>query len=95
MELGQDDVSQAEQNKRRKGDRNSEGKYCTKKQKRPPPTYQNPQLVATNTLFAPLRDLPMENVEIGSEGNSTKTPGTNESTEKAGHLPSYLHQRPT
>jgi hypothetical protein len=32
-----------------------------------------------NNFFVPLRDLPMENVETGSEGNSTKTPGTNES----------------
>jgi hypothetical protein len=53
---------------------------CTKKQKSPPPTYQNPQPVATNNFLAPLRDLPMENAETSSERNSTKTCGTNEST---------------
>jgi hypothetical protein len=42
VESRQEDVSQAEQNKRRKRDRNSEEESCTKKQKRPTPTYQNP-----------------------------------------------------
>jgi hypothetical protein len=52
-------------------DRNSEAECCSKKQKRPPPTYQNPPPVATSTVFAPLRDLPMEN-ETGSERNLEK-----------------------
>jgi hypothetical protein len=38
--------------------------------------------VATNNFFVPLRDLPMENVETGSEGNSTKIFGTSETTGK-------------
>jgi hypothetical protein len=36
--------------------------------------------VATNNFFAPLRDLPKKNAEMGSEGNSNESPGTNEST---------------
>jgi hypothetical protein len=76
---GQEDASQAEQNKRRKRERNYQDECCTKKQKRPPPTYQNPRPVATNNFFVPFTDLPKENVETGSEGNSTKTPETNES----------------
>jgi hypothetical protein len=59
---------------------NSGYERCIKKQKRPPPTYQNPRSAATNNFFAPLRDLPVENAETSSEGNSTKTPGANEST---------------
>jgi hypothetical protein len=54
MEQGQEDVSQTEQNKIRKRDRNSEAECCTKTQKRPPPTYQNPWPVATNNFYAPL-----------------------------------------
>jgi hypothetical protein len=81
MEWEQDGVSQAEQNKRRKRDRNSDDEYCTKKQKRPPPTYQIPRLVATNNLFAPFRDLHVEN-EKGSEGNGIELAGTNESMGK-------------
>jgi hypothetical protein len=79
---GQEDASQAEQNKRRKRERNSEDECCTKKQKRPPPTCQNPLSVATNNFFTPLRDLPVANAEMGGEGNSTKTPGTNDSAGK-------------
>jgi hypothetical protein len=60
-----------------KRDRNSEDECCAEKQKRLPPAYQNPWPVATNSFFAQLRDLPMENTEMGSEGNSTKTPRTN------------------
>jgi hypothetical protein len=88
-ETGEEDAAQAEQNKRRKRDKISEHEYCTRKQKRPPPTYKNPRSVATNDFFAPLRDLPMENAERGSERNSTKTPGINVSTGKGRHLPSY------
>jgi hypothetical protein len=36
-----------------------------------------------------LRDLSMENAEMGSERNSTKTLGTDENPGKIGHLPSY------
>jgi hypothetical protein len=46
--------------------------------------------VATNKFFAPLRDLPMENGETGSEENPTKTPGTNESTDKSRPPPTVL-----
>jgi hypothetical protein len=77
MECEQDDVSQAGQNKRRKRDRNSEDEFCTKKQKRPPPTYQNPLPLATNKFFVPIRDLPIKNVETGCEGNANATPGSN------------------
>jgi hypothetical protein len=42
----------------------------------------NPWQVAMNNFFALLRDLRMKNVETGSERNSTKTGGTNESTGK-------------
>jgi hypothetical protein len=76
--LGQEDASQAEQNKHQKKDRNSEAECCTRKQKRPPPTYQNPWLMATNNFFAPLRDLPVLDSETSSEGNSTRTPETND-----------------
>jgi hypothetical protein len=48
------------------------------KQKWPPPTYQNPWPVAKNNFIMPLRDLPVENAEMGSEGNSIETPGTDE-----------------
>jgi hypothetical protein len=68
MESGWQDVSQAEKNKRQKWDRNFEDEYSTKKQKRPPPTYQNPWSVATNKFFAPLRDLPIQNAKMHSEG---------------------------
>jgi hypothetical protein len=71
---GQENPSYAEQNTERETSVHDE--CCTKKLKSPPPTYQNPRPVATNNFFAPLRDLPMENAETGSEGNSTKTPGT-------------------
>jgi hypothetical protein len=84
MESGQEDVSQVEQNKCRNGNRNTEDECYTKKQKGPPPSYQHPWLVATNNFFASLSD-----AEMGSEGNSTKTHGTNESMAKVGHLPSY------
>jgi hypothetical protein len=77
-ESRQDYVSQAEQNKRRKVTETLEIECCIKKQKWPHPTYQNSRLAATSNFFAPLGDLPMENVEIGSEGNSTKTRETNE-----------------
>jgi hypothetical protein len=80
LQLGQVDASQAEENKHQKKDKNSEAQSCTKKQKRPPPTYQNLRPMATNNFFAPLRDLPVEDAETGGEGNSTRTPGTNEST---------------
>jgi hypothetical protein len=85
-ESGQKDVSQAEQNKCHK--RNFEDECCTKNNNRPPPTYQNPRPVATNNFFVPLRDLPMENKEMGNKGNSTKTLGTNEKA-KVHHDPSY------
>jgi hypothetical protein len=88
-ELGQEDAWQAERIKRRNRDRNYEVECSIKKQKRPPLTYQNPRPVATNNFFAPRRDLPMENAETGSEGDSKKTSGTNESTANAGHLPSH------
>jgi hypothetical protein len=80
MGSGQEDVSQAQE------DRNPEHERCIKKYKRPPPTHQNPRSVTTNNFFAPLGDLPMENAETASEGNSTKTPGTNDSPGK-GRLP--------
>jgi hypothetical protein len=35
-----------------------------------------------NNFFVPLRDLPMENAEMGSERNSAETPGTKESAGK-------------
>jgi hypothetical protein len=46
--------------------------------------------VATNNFFAALRDLPVENVETGRKGISTKIPGTNESTGKGRSLPIVL-----
>jgi hypothetical protein len=46
--------------------------------------------VATNNFFAALRDLPMANVDTCGEGNSTKTPGTNESTGEGLPPPSVL-----
>jgi hypothetical protein len=55
-------------NKRRKRDRNSEEEYSTKKQTRPHPTYQNARPVEMNNFFAPLRDLPMQNAKMDSEG---------------------------
>jgi hypothetical protein len=82
-ESRQEYVSQTEKKKTKAGrETNSENKCCTKKQKGPPPTYQNPRPVAINNFFPPLRDLSMENVETGSEGNSTKTRGTNEGSGK-------------
>jgi hypothetical protein len=78
----------------RKTDRNSEDESSTKKQKRPPPTYEKARPVPRNNFFAPLRDLPMENAETGSEGNFSKTPETNESTGKGRPPPSYQHWRP-
>jgi hypothetical protein len=41
------------------------------------PTYEIPRSVATNNFFSPVKD-----AETGNEGNSTRTPGTNESTDK-------------
>jgi hypothetical protein len=38
MESGQEDALKAEQNEHRKRERSYEDGYCTKKQKRPPPT---------------------------------------------------------
>jgi hypothetical protein len=70
--------------------KNFEDECCTKKQKRPHPTYQNPWLVAMNNSFEPLRDLHMANVEPGSEGNSNEIPGTNESTGKGRPPPTVL-----
>jgi hypothetical protein len=69
---------------------NSEHECCTKKQKRPPPIYHNPWLVAINNFFAPLRDLPMANVETSSKENSNETPGTNESIGKGRPPPIVL-----
>jgi hypothetical protein len=71
-------------------EKNSGNECCTKKQKKPPPTYQNPRPAAMNNFFAPLRDLPTENAETGSEVNYTKTPGTNESTDKGKPSPIAL-----
>jgi hypothetical protein len=65
--------------------RNSVDECCTKKQKWPPPTYQNSRSVATNNFFALLKDLLMGNADPSSEGNSTETPETNDSLEKVGH----------
>jgi hypothetical protein len=62
-----------QQNKSRKRDGNSEDEYCAQKQMKPLPTYQNPRPVAMINFLVPLKDLPMENVEMGSKGNSTKT----------------------
>jgi hypothetical protein len=82
MEPGQEDVSQAEQNK-------------TKHQETAAPRNRSGHLQFTNThgrqqqITAPLSNLPMENAETGSEGNSTETPGSNESKAKVGHLPSH------
>jgi hypothetical protein len=44
------------------------------KEKKTPPTYQNPWPMTMNKFFAPFMHLPMENGETGSEGNITKTP---------------------
>jgi hypothetical protein len=74
MESAQEDISQAEKSKRLKRNTNSADECCTKKQKRPPPAYQNPRPVAANNFFAPLRDLLMENLETGRVGNSMKIP---------------------
>jgi hypothetical protein len=83
IQSGQVDASQAEQNKRRKRNKNFEDECCMKKKnKTPPPTYQNTLPVATNNFFAPLRDLAMENAQMGNERNFTKTPGTNECPDK-------------
>jgi hypothetical protein len=71
-------------------DGNSKDECCTKEPKQPPPIYQHPWPVATNNFFAPLSNLPMENAETGSERNSTKTPGSNESTGKGGPPPIIL-----
>jgi hypothetical protein len=90
IEQGQEDVSQTEQNKLRKRDRNSEAECCTKTLKRPPPTYQNPRQVATNNFYAPLSHLHMENTETGSEGNSPETPGKNENPGKSRPPPIVL-----
>lgn len=73
---------QAAKNKCQKRDTNYEDKCYTKKQKRPPPTYQNPWPAAKNNFFMQLRDLPMEKVEMDNGGISTKTCGTNESKDK-------------
>jgi hypothetical protein len=70
-----------QQNKHQKKNRNSEDERCTKKQMKPFSPYQNP--------IVPLRDLPMEDAEIGNEGNSTKTPRTNESWGKVGNFLAY------
>jgi hypothetical protein len=51
----------------------TEDECCAKKQKWLPSTYQNPWPVPKNNFFAPLRDLSMENAEMGSEGNSPET----------------------
>jgi hypothetical protein len=63
---------------------------CTKKQKDPFPTYQNPRPVSTNDFFVSLKDLLMENAEKGSEGISTKTLGRNENTGKGRPFPVLL-----
>jgi hypothetical protein len=68
----------------------SEDVCCTKKKKRPPPAHPNARPVATNNFFAPLRDLPMENADTGSEGNSTERPGTNGSPGKGRTSPVVL-----
>jgi hypothetical protein len=86
---------QAAKNKCQKRDTNSENECCTQKQKRPPPTYQNPWPAAKNNFFVQLRDLPMEKVEIDNGGKSTRTPEQMRVRTKVGHLPSYLHQKPT
>jgi hypothetical protein len=88
-ESGQQDASQAEQNKCRKRDRESEDECCTKKLKSTPQPYQNPRPVAKNNFFAPLGDLRMKNAEPSREGNSTKIPVTNESLGKGRPSPSY------
>jgi hypothetical protein len=54
-ELGQENPSEAEQNKRRKRDRNAEDGCCAKKLKCPPPTYHHPRSVATNNNCGKLR----------------------------------------
>jgi hypothetical protein len=69
---------------------NSEVECCTRKQKRPPPTYRNPWPMVTNNFFAPLRDFPKKNQNMGSEGNSTKTPKTNDGTGKGSSPPIIL-----
>jgi hypothetical protein len=61
---------------------NSENECCIKKQKRPPPTYQNPRSVRINNFLEPLSDLSVENEEKDSEGDSTKTPETHEMPDK-------------
>jgi hypothetical protein len=55
---------------------------------RQPPTYQKPRPVATNSFSVPLRDMPTENVETSSEGNSM-------SKGKGWPPPSYKHRRST
>jgi hypothetical protein len=89
-ESGKEDVSEAEQNKLRKRNRNSDDEYCTKKQKKQLPTYQNQQLGTTNNSFMPRRDLNVENAETISERNSTKTPETNENPDKGRPSPIVL-----
>jgi hypothetical protein len=74
-ESGEEDASQAEQNKRREEEGNSAGRNRIGH-------FQITRPVAMNNSFAPLRDLPMENAETGSGRNSTKTPGTNENSGK-------------
>jgi hypothetical protein len=54
--------------KERERYRNPQAECCTKKEKRPPPTYQNPQPVTKYNFFTPLRDLPTENWEPGGQG---------------------------
>jgi hypothetical protein len=58
-----------------------EDERYTKKQKKPPPTCQNPRPVTTNIFFVSLRNLLIENVVVGSEGNSTETAVTNEGSD--------------
>jgi hypothetical protein len=86
-ESGKEYASQAEQNKLQK-ETNSEDECSTKKQKRPHPAYQIPQPLANNNSFAPLRDLALDNVQTGSEGNCTKALEQMTVREMVGHVPS-------
>jgi hypothetical protein len=78
-ESGQDDVSQAEQNKRRKGDKlkmNAAPKSEVATSNLPKPTADSKGI--TSLRHSGL--LPMENGETGSEENAIEIPGTSEST---------------
>jgi hypothetical protein len=75
MKSGQEDASQAD--KGRKRDRTLKMSAARTEEAI---SNLNLRAVTTNNFFAPLRDLPMENGETSSDGNSTKTPETTDRT---------------